>query len=141
MGLLLLVWLLMSFGVRDDTDSFNGAEPTKFSLKVVFIRLIAESSDNKSLEGITTNVRVLIRLVMQWAFSQQLFALRCLFQLLAITHLEPALSWYVVILILVCIEHRKECSHTRDSGCPAFFRCMIRGRNPSQRRSRRKERK
>lgn len=75
------------------------------------------------------------------AFGREPFELGLVLLLLAIFHLQPALRRNVAILVFVFGERREEGSDARDGSSSSLLRRMVGGRNPSQGRARREQRK
>jgi hypothetical protein len=59
--LLLCGCIIRSRDVRDDAYPFNGTEAAKFTLEVFYFGIVAQASNEQSLEGITANLRVVAR--------------------------------------------------------------------------------
>lgn len=43
-----------------DTNTFNGAKPPKLSFQITLFGVIAKAGNNESLEGISTDVGILV---------------------------------------------------------------------------------
>ena len=71
MRFLLLFWLGIAFAcgaiafcfeICNDAYSFDWPKSTEFPFQVLLGCFVAQASDEKSLEGIASNVRILVRL-------------------------------------------------------------------------------
>lgn len=73
-------------------------------------------------------------------FGKELLHLGLVLELLAVLHLQPALSRDVSVLVLVFVERRQELGHATDGRCAPLLGRVVGRWNPSQRRPRREER-
>lgn len=141
MGLLLLVWFLVGMCIGDDTNALNWADSAKLLLQVALIRIITEASHNKCLEGVAANIGVFVGFVSSWRLGKELLHSLLLLSGLAVAGLQPALGGLVVVGLLVFLQLGQEGRDAADGRGFAKLRRMVRGLDPSQRRSRREERK
>lgn len=140
MLLLLLVWFLILVCVNNNPDSFNGPESTEFALEILFRCVVAKSCNNQGLEGISTNVWIFLRLIKRWCFLQQLLLTLLFFLLDTKFSLQPALSGFIMVVVLVFLELREKRRNARDGRSLSIFRRVVRGRQESKPRTRREQR-
>ena len=81
-----------------------------------------------------------VALTRQRAFLQKFFLALFLLQLDAILLLQPTLGRFIFVGLSVFLELREESCDSADDRCLTFFRCVVRGRHPSQRWTRGEER-
>lgn len=127
-------------GISNDANTLNWAKAPKLPFQVTLVSVVAETGNNESLEGIATNVWILVWFEFLRALDLQPLGSLSLLSLLAIAHLQPALGGLVDVRLLVLLQLGQESSDASDGGCPALLGRIVRGFYPSQRRARGKER-
>lgn len=114
MGLLLLVRLLVRVCIDNDANALDGAEAPKLLLQVSLISIVAQTRDNQGLEGIASDVRILVRLIKLRCLRHQLLQLLLLLLLLAIACLKPTLGRVIDVGLLVLLQLGKELRDAAD---------------------------
>lgn len=134
------------------TNTFNGAKPPKLPFQVTLVSLVAEAGNNKSFEGITANIGILVWfnyqlwlvtrqidpssiqfgiLTLLWPLGHHICSRLLLLSLFPIAHLQPALGGLVGIRLPVLLQLGKESSEASDGGRPALLSRMVRRFYPS----------
>lgn len=117
--------------INNNANTFNGAKPPKLPFQIALVSVIAETGNNESLEGISTDVGVLVWFELFGPLGNQVYSILLGLSLFPIAHLQPALGGFILIRLLVLLKFRQESSNAADGSCPALLRRMVRGFYPS----------
>lgn len=74
-------------GINNNANTFNGTKPSKLPFQITLVSVVAETGNNESLEGIATDIGILVGFELFWSLGHQTCSSLLLLSLFPIAHL------------------------------------------------------